>query len=140
MKSSILQYGAVLTLGTALSLGSIAFGQDAVTTQVSTSTTSDGTVTEFAPGGDTVVLRSQTDSTPVTYSYSKTTTVVDDSGNPVDVSVIKEGVPIQVIYERDGDHMVARKIIVHHVVTSDQPAAVIEKKSTTTTTTTGSPQ
>jgi hypothetical protein len=135
MKRAIRQYGTAALITAALSLSPLAFGQDAVTQ--TTTTSSDGTITQFSPTGDTVVLHSETSSQPITYSYTKSTTVVDESGNPVDVSVIKTGVPVHVFYDRDGDRMVARKIVVARTV-QNVPAqpAVIEKKTTTTTTTT----
>jgi len=144
MKRVIRYGGAAALIAGALSLSPLAFAQDAVT-QVTTTAHSDGTVTEFSPTGDTVVLRSDMSSAPVTYSYSKTTTVVDQNGNPVDVSIIKTGVPVQVYYDQDGGQMVARKIIVQSAVQSTAPVdpgvnpGVIVKK-TTTTTTTAAPQ
>jgi hypothetical protein len=129
MKKSIRHFGAALLLGAFVSLGPVAFGQ--VSVSETTTTTSGGTVTEFSP--DTIVLKSETSTSPVTYSYSKTTTVVDENGDPVDVSIVKSGVPVQVIYAKEGDRMIARKIIVKKHVA--KPAGVIEKHESTTTTT-----
>ena len=142
MKTTIRQYSAGVLIAAALSLTPLAFCQEAVS-QTTTTTSSDGTVTEFSPTGNTVVLRSETSSEPIRYTYSKSTTVVDQSGAPVDVSVIKTGIPVQVFYDRDGDQMVARKIVVHTTATAPvQPEViaqppVIEKKTVTTTTTQG---
>ena len=137
MKNSIRHLGAAAFFGAAISLSPLAFGQEAVTT--TTTSSADGTVTEFTPGSDTVVLRSETSSAPVSYSYSKSTTVVDQNGDPVDISVVKSGVPVHVFYDHDGDRMVARKIIVQRVTTAPdavvQQPAVIQKETTTTTTT-----
>ena len=138
MKTNIQGRGIAALIAAVLSLSPLAFGQDAVT-QTTTSTSSDGTITEFSPS--TVMVRSETSSQPVQYSYSKSTTVVDQNGNPVDVSVIKTGVPVHVFYDRDGDQMVARRIVVE--TTSDAapaPAPVVVDKKTTTTTTTTAPQ
>lgn len=136
MKLSIRTLSAAALLGAAVSLAPVAAAQETVT-QVSQSTTSsDGTVTEFSPTGDTVVLRTEASTEPVRYSYSKQTTIVDQDGNPVDVSVIKSGVPVQVFYDHDGDHMVARRIVVHRTVSAPADPGVIVKKTTTTTTTT----
>ena len=107
-----------------------------VATTVAESTTSDGTISEFSPEGNSIVIHSSSGTEPLRYSYSKSTTIVDDAGNPVDVSVVRSGVPVQVYYAREGDGMVARKIIVRrHVATEGVPAAVSEHKETTTTTT-----
>jgi len=138
MKTTIQYISAGALIGAALAFGPAAFGQQTVITPVAqqqtttTTTSSDGTVTEFSPTSDTVVLRSQTSTEPVRYTYSKTTTVVDQNGAPVDISVIKTGVPVQVYYDQDGDQMVARKIVVQ--TTPADPGVVVKKTVTTTTT------
>jgi len=97
-----------------------------------TTTTSAGTVSEFGP--DTIMVRSTNSPDPIRYSYSKTTTYVDENGNPVSVETVKSGLPVTVHYTKVGDTMVASKIIVRK--TSATPVPVIEEKRTTTTTTT----
>ena len=47
---------------------------------VTTVTTSEGTITDFGP--ERIVLHSETVKEPLTYTYSKTTTYVDEDGNP----------------------------------------------------------
>jgi len=138
MKRAIRYCGAAVLIAGALSLSPVALGQEAVS-QVTTTTNAGGTITEFTPGGDTVVLRTETSSLPIRYEYTKTTTVVDQDGNPVDVSVIKTGVPVQVFYDQDGDRMIARKIVVRRTEPVD-PGTVIKKTTTTTTTTGPAPQ
>ena len=104
-----------------------------------TTTTSDGTISEFSP--ETIVIRSQTQPEPIRYSYSKTTTYVDEAGAPVSIETVKSGLPVTVHYIKQGDRLVANRVIVHRQVTTTAPApAVIEKKTTTTTTTTTSPK
>jgi len=100
-----------------------------------TDTTSAGTITEFSPG--TIVIRSETSPEPIHYVYRKTTTYVDEAGNPVSMEVVKSGLPVTVQYVREGDQLVASKVIVRRSVTRVVPTApVIEEKTTTTTTTT----
>jgi len=100
-----------------------------------TSTTSAGTITEFSP--DSIVIRSETSPEPIHYVYRKTTTYVDETGNPVSMEVVKSGLPVTVQYIREGDQLIASKVIVRQAVTRVVPAApVIEEKKTTTTTTT----
>lgn len=82
-----------------------------------TTTTSEGTVSRISRDG--LVVKTTTSQDPII--YSKTTTYVDENGNPVSVETIKTGVPVTVYYDRDGNRMVATKVIV--------------KKTTTTTTT-----
>jgi predicted phage tail protein len=120
-----------VTFGALLATASLANAQT-VTTQSTTMTTSAGTVSAFSPDAITV----QTDSAPapVSYSFTKTTTYVDENGNPVSVDVVKSGAPVTVFYTQDGDRMVASKVVVRKITTTD-PSAVIEKKTTTTTTT-----
>jgi hypothetical protein len=87
-------------------------------TTATTTTSSEGTVSSFNP--DAIAIQSDAASAPTSYSFSKTTTYVDESGNPVSIDVVKSGVPVTVYYDREGDRMVATRVVV--------------KKSTTTTT------
>ena len=122
-------------------LGSVAVAQTAVVesttvpTTTATTTTSttvaDGTISEFSPNA--IVVRSSTAVAPVRYVYRKSTTYVDEAGAPVAIETVKSGLPVTVHYVREGDEMVASRVVVHKTV---QPApAVVEKRSTTTTTT-----
>jgi hypothetical protein len=126
----------------ALALTGGAFAQTSVTT-----TTSAGTVSEFSP--DTIVIRSESSPEPIRYSYSKTTTYVDETGAPVSMETVRSGLPVTVSYIREGDRLVANRVIVRRVAatsttvvpstsTTVVPAPapdIIEKKTTTTTTT-----
>jgi hypothetical protein len=74
----------------------------------------------------------------VSYSYSKTTTYVDQNGNPVSMETVKSGLPVTVYYTQDGDKMVASKVVVQRTTTSDTSSApTSETKKSTTTTTSG---
>lgn len=118
------------SLTAALALTSGAFAQTSVTT-----TTSAGTISEFSP--DTIVVRSETAADPIRYSYSKTTTYVDETGAPVSMEVVKSGLPVTVHYIKEGDRLIANRVIVRRTTTTAVPEpAVVEKKTTTTTTTT----
>jgi hypothetical protein len=97
-----------------------------------TTTTSMGTISEFSP--ETIVIRSETSPQPLRYTYSKTTTYVDETGAPVSIETVKSGLPVTVYYTGTGDKLVATKVIVRKAVAPAPP--VIEKKTTTTTTTT----
>jgi hypothetical protein len=98
--------------------------------EVTTTTTSAGTISEFSP--DSIVIRSETASEPIRYSSTKTTTYVDDTGAPVAMDVIKSGVPVTVHYIHEGDRVVADRVIVHRHVTTAAPAGVVEERHTTT--------
>ena len=129
---------AVLALAGA-GAGQTALGQASVqmitsgqpSTQTTT-TTSDGTISEFSP--DTIIVKTQDAAEPVRYSYSKSTTYVDESGNPVSMETVKSGLPVTVYYVKDGDNLVASKVVVRTAVIQSVPA-VQESKTTTTTTT-----
>ena len=118
------------TAALALTCGNVALAQSSVTT----TTTSAGTISEFSP--DTLVIRSESSPEPLRYTYSKTTTYVDDAGAPVSMEVVKSGLPVTVHYIKQGDRLMANRVIVHKTTTT-APASVEEKKTTTTTTTTG---
>ena len=98
------------------------------TTTASSTTTSAGTITAYSPGSDYITFRSTTDTAPVKYYYTKKTTILDPEGRTVEWSAIRPDLPATVYYVKEGDRVVARKIVL------SQP--VIQKKETTTTTTT----
>ena len=110
---------------------SLAIAEEVVTTTTA-STNTLGTVTEFSP--DTLVIRSETAPAPIRYSYTKTTTYVDEAGAPVSMELVKSGLPVTVYYVKQGDRMIANKVVVRKTTTAPAPA-VVEKKTTTTTTT-----
>ncbi len=135
----------VVALGAFLATASAtgAYCQTTSETTTSSTTTSAGTVSDFTPS--VITVRSESSSSPVSYSYSKTTTYVDESGNPVSQETVRSGAPVTVYYTQDGSRMMASKVVVHKSVTemapapAPDPAPVIqqEKKTTTTTTTSG---
>jgi hypothetical protein len=92
----------------------------ATSTTTTSTTTSDGTVSQFGP--DTIIVSSPASATPVSYSYSKTTTYVDENGNPVSSETVKSGAPVTVYYTQDGDKMIATKVIVRKTTTTTTPA------------------
>ena len=115
---------------------SIDTGSDgSTTTTTATSTTSSqGMVSSLNP--DAIVIRSDSASVPQSYSFSKTTTYVDENGNPVSIDTVRSGAPVTVFYDHDGDRLVATRVVVRN---SDPNAAVVEHKKTTTTTTETNP-
>ena len=124
-------------LAGSLATATMASAQTATTTTTS-STTSSGTINSFGP--DAITVRSTTSASPVSYSYSKTTTYVDQAGNPVSMDIVKSGVPVTVYYSQDGDRMIASKVVVQRTTTDAAPVVApstdVEKKTSTTTTTT----
>ena len=117
-----------------LATAGVACAQSSTTTTTS-STQSAGTVSNIDPNA--ITIQSTTSVSPTTYSYSKTTTYVDQNGNPVSVETVKSGLPVTVYYTQDGDHMIASKVVVQRTsVPADAGATSVETKKTTTTTTT----
>jgi len=91
----------------------------ATTSTTTTTTSSDGTVSQYGP--DTIVVKTSTSTDPATYSYSKTTTYVDENGNTVSSETVKSGSPVTIYYTQDGDKMVATKVIVRKTTTTTAP-------------------
>jgi len=96
---------------------------------VTTSTTTAGTVRDFSPS--TFTVTSSSSPLPIRYNYTKTTTYVDENGNPVSVSTVHSGAPVTVYFDRDGDQMIARKVVVRKSVDAD---GNVSKETTMTTT------
>ena len=124
--------GAAL-LGLMLITANVTLAQTAVK-ETTTTTTTAGTISEFGP--ETIIVRSETSPEPVRYSYSKTTTYVDETGAPVSIETVKSGLPVTVHYVKVGDKMVASKVIVRKAIVKVVPTPIVEEKKTTTTTTT----
>jgi hypothetical protein len=72
---------------------------------------SHGTINARTP--DQFVVQSQTETNPVTYTYTSSTQYVNDQGQPVSVETVTSGAPVTVEYERDGNRMRATRVIVH---------------------------
>lgn len=125
MKSMIKATATTLIVSAAIAMAQAAGAQE-VTQQTTTTTQSTGDISDLS--GDSFVIRS--DSGPVTYHYTKRTTVVDQDGRPLSVDVIKSGMPVTVYYSRTGDNMEVSRVVVK------RPAAEIRRSESTTTTTT----
>jgi hypothetical protein len=130
MNTNIRKMGAVL-----LAVGLCAWSTQtfAQTTQTATTlTTTKGAFTEYVPGSETVVVRSEANPTPLRYVVTKQTTVVDETGTPVTLERIPAGSPLSVQYTGAGDRLVASRIIVNNAVTA--PVATQETTTSTATT------
>jgi hypothetical protein len=116
--------------GIVLATGAIA---ETVTEKTTTTeTSSSGLVSELGP--DTIVIRSESSPAPVPYTYSKTTTYVDEAGNPVSMETVRSGAPVTVYYTKTADGMAASRIIVKKTTTTSPSGATVEEKKTTTIT------
>lgn len=131
MKTNITKLGAgLLAIGLCLA-SPAAFAQTTTTV-----TTSNGAFTEYVPNSQTVVVRTETNSTPLRYTVTKQTTIVDETGAPVTVERIAPGSQLAVDYSGSGDHLVASRIVVRKPATVTTAPVVTERQTTTTTTTT----
>ena len=90
-----------------------------------TVTTTKGAFTEYVPGSETMVVRTETSSAPLRYVVSKQTTIVDESGAPVAIERISPGSPLSIQYTGTGEQLVASRIVVQ------KPAAVTTEPVTT---------
>jgi hypothetical protein len=120
MKKTILNIGSATFLGVMLITAQATLVAQTVAESTTTTTTSSaGTISEFSP--KTIVVKTETSPDPVSYSYTKTTTYVDEAGAPVSMETVKSGLPVTVYYTQDGDKMVASKVVVRKVVTTTTP-------------------
>jgi len=122
MKNTIRPLSSFAFLGVMLFTANLAIAQTpppATTSTTTTTTSSDGTVSQY--GSDTIVVKTSTSTDPATYSYSKTTTYVDENGNTVSSETVKSGSPVTIYYTQDGDKMVATKVIVRKTTTTTTP-------------------
>jgi hypothetical protein len=135
MKLTLFTKGG-LAVAAAMSLWTFqATAQSAV---VETRTTTAGTIDEFAPGAD-IVVHSETAADPIRYGVTRQTTYVDETGAPVAVERINRGTPVTVHYVREGDRVIADRVVVRRAPTAvveERRAPVVEERKTVTTTTT----
>jgi len=124
-----------LALGTALAqeastTTTTSAGSTGVSTTTSTSSLdATGTITAFTPSSDYITFRTETSAEPVRYYVTKETTVVDPSGAPVELSMLRPDMPVHYTYVKQGDRMIVTK------VTLEKPVSYYKKETTTTTTT-----
>jgi hypothetical protein len=105
--------------------------------QTITTTETAGTISEVSP--DTLVVRSETSTSPIRYTYTKQTSYVDESGTPVSMETVKSGLPVTVYYTSQGNNMVAEKVVVRRSTMTTTTNPMMEQKQTRTTTTTENP-
>jgi hypothetical protein len=77
-----------------------------------------------------LVIRSESSTTPIRYGYTKSTTYVDETGAPVSLEAVKSGLPVTVHYVREGDRMIANRVIVRRTTTTTAAPTVIERTVT----------
>ncbi len=104
---------ASLALATGVLAGGVlagaALADDTVTTTTKT-TTYAGTVSEIRPSDSTIILRSDASPSPVTYTYTKETSFVDQDGRTVSYETIRNA-PVRVEYSTDGGRTIVRRVV-----------------------------
>ncbi len=117
------------TTGAGVSATTTTVGGAGVSTTASTNMLDGtGTITTYTPGSDYITV--DAGGTPSKYYYTKSTTVVDSTGAPVDMALLRSDLPVKYSYVKEGDRMVVSKITV------EKPLSEIRTTETTTTTTT----
>ena len=93
-----------------------------------------GSVTEYAPTSNSVIIRSTSNPEPIRYSVTKETTVVNQAGQPVTIDTLRSGIPAEVHYHRVGDQIVASRIVVNSSSTTTTTAPAVAPSTTVITT------
>jgi hypothetical protein len=119
----------------ALALGALLIGTavyaETTTESTTTTTSTNGTVSDLTSGA--LIVKSETDPAPLSYSYSKTTTYVDEAGNPVSIETVKSGAPVTVYYTKGTDGLVASKVVVRKHVDPATGATTTTREEKRTT-------
>ena len=129
------------TLGAALLAVGCFWSSQALTQTTTSVTTTNGAFTEYVPGSETMVVRSETGANnPLRYSVTKQTTIVDETGAPVAIDRITPGSQLSIQYTGSGDRLVASRVVVRRAATATTavtsvPAGTGQQTNTTTTTT-----
>jgi len=136
---SIIMNTKMITLGAAL-LAIGCFWSSQTFAQTSTTvTTTNGAFTEYVPGSETMVVRSETGTSPLRYSVTKQTTIVDQTGAPVAIDRISPGSQLSIQYTGSGDRLVASRVVVRPATTATTAVTSVpvtgQETNTTTTTT-----
>ena len=134
MKINITKIGVAL-----LAVGICIWSTEVRAQATTTVTTTKGAFTEYVPGSETMVVRTETSSAPLRYVVSKQTTIVDESGAPVAIERISPGSPLSIQYTGTGEHLVASRIVVQRpaeVTTEPVTTAPVATQQETTTSTT----
>ena len=127
MKTPFKYLGAMAVLGLMTLAPTAIYAQESSTTTTITST---GTVNDWKP--DAVAVKIDTSPTPVNYAFTRTTTYVDENGNPVSIQTVRSGAPVTVYYHNIGGNYVADKVMVSRSMITTTTAPATESTTVTT--------
>jgi len=130
----------MITLGAALLAVGCFWSSQAFAQAATAVTTTNGAFTEYVPGSETMVVRSEAGTSPLRYSVTKQTTIVDETGAPVAIDRISPGSQLSIQHTGSGDQLVASRVVVRRAATATTavtsvPAVTGQQTNTTTTTT-----
>lgn len=131
MKMNITKIGAGF-----LAVGICVWSAQGFAQGTTTVTTTRGAFTEYVPGSETMVVRTEANPTPLRYSVTKQTTIVDESGAALPIERIAPGSQLSIQYTGTPEHLVASRIVVQRpsaAVTAPAGGVVTEQQTTTTT-------
>ena len=133
MKINITKIGVAL-----LAVGICVWSAQVRAQTTTTVTTTKGAFTEYIPGSETVVVRTETNPIPSRYVVTKQTKIVDESGAAVAIERISAGSPLAVEYTGTGERLIASRIVVQRpaAVAAPVTTAPVTTQDTATTTTT----
>ena len=118
--------GVLLTLG---------FSASAAVTEKETIITKETTTAEIAatgkvfsvePGMISVVMKDNP--TPVQFSYSKETPILDEKGTPIPLDLVRVDLPLTVHYVMEGEKMAARRVVISRSMIAGDANEKPEKK------------
>ena len=128
MKTTIHNCVGALLLTVALITASLALAQTVRETQVVTTT--EGTLSAVNDGA--IVITSPNQLAPLSYTFNRTTTYVDEHGDPVEFKEVTTGLPVTIYYTKVGDTVIASKVMVRKTaVVTSLPAQVKEAAMST---------
>ena len=116
---------SMITLACAL-IAPVAFAQTSTTTEKTTTSTApvagttktettttytDGTVTTYTPG-QTIVVRKEGVTDPISYTIGKTVHYMNKAGREIDEHMVKPGARVHVYYSGTGSTQVVERVVV----------------------------
>ena len=136
---SIIMNTKMTTLAAVLLAVCCFWSSQALAQTSTTVTTANGAFTEYVPGSETMVVKTETGTSPLRYSVTKQTMILDETGAPVAIDRISPGSQLSIQYTGSGDRLVASRVVVRPATTATTAVTSVpvtgQQTNTTTTTT-----